>query len=174
MITSQQKAAVCTEKLHSILHLLRRRAMEGLEMHRGQLPVLEYIQRNPGCTQVEISQALLITPSSIAQSTKRMQRDDILEKHIDEENQRCKRLYVTKKGEALAAECRRRMDEVDENMFAVLSEEEVEQLIIMLEKLLQNAAEQADISVEEMDFFAFIRLKHMFHQCEEGNTKHDK
>ena len=171
-MTPQLEAAVCTEKLQAILHILRRRALVGMELYKGQPPILEYVSQNPGCTQVEIAQELFITPSAVAQSTKRMQRDALLEKHMDEGNQRCKRLYITEKGTKQMEDARHCLHGVYEMLFAALNEDELAQFNVLFRKLLQHAAEQADIDIAEMDFFAFMRFKHSLHHTEKGHSCH--
>jgi DNA-binding MarR family transcriptional regulator len=152
------KAVRQMEKLHWIRHITLRRAAESLSLHHGQLPVLEYISTHPGCTQADIAGTLLITPSSIAQSTKRMQRDGLLEKHRQADN-RCLGLHLTQKGEEVASRCRECFDELDRDLFAELTDEELATLSEYTERLLYRAAQRASLDAESMDLFAFMKMK---------------
>ena len=66
------------------IQLLRRiwiqKTQPDVELYFGQLPILEYIRKNPGCTQAEIAEHLCVTPASISTSTKRLQKSGLLTK----------------------------------------------------------------------------------------------
>ncbi len=153
------------EKLICVRRMLQRKLAEASPLHRGQLPVLEYIRMNPGCSQVQIAEALFVSPSSVAQSTKRMQRDGLLEKQTMED-QRCNRLYLTQTGEQVSEACRQRFFELDAEVFSVLSDEETNTLIQLMHKLIKNAAQLAKIEIDQMDFQALMLLKHKMHEEE--------
>jgi len=63
-----------------------------------QLPILRYIIDHPGCAQIEVSKKLLLSPASIALSTKRLQKEGFIEKAVDEESLRQNNLTATEKG----------------------------------------------------------------------------
>ncbi len=155
--------ALQLEQLFCLRRILQRKAAETSPLHRGQLPVLEYIRWNPGCTQVQIAEALLISPSSVAQSTKRMQRDGLLKKQT-EDDQRCNRLYLTSKGEQISRACKQRYIEVDGDVFSVLSKEDMDELSILLGKLVKSAADRAKLDVEHLDFESLMQLKRKMHE----------
>ena len=155
-------AVLQLEQLFCLRRVLHRKAAEALPLYRGQLPVLEYIRQNPGCTQVQIAEALLVSPSSVAQSTKRMQRDALLKKQT-EEDQRCNRLYLTAKGEQISAACKQKFIEMDAEVFSVLSDEEMDKLSSLLEKLVTNAAQHARLDVDQLDFMSLMQLKRKMH-----------
>lgn len=147
------------EKLQCVRRVMQHKAAEEFSLYRGQWPVLQYIRRNPGCTQVEIAQTLLITPSSIAQSTSRMQRDGLLEKQPQSGDRRSNCLRLTGKGAAVSEECGRRYYEIDRDIAAGFSQEEMRTLEDMLGRMVHNAAQRASLDVEHLDFEAFMRLK---------------
>lgn len=157
------------EQFFCLRRMLQRKAADMFPLHRGQLPVLEYIRWNPGCTQVQIAEALLVSPSSVAQSTKRMQRDGLLKKET-EEDQRCNRLYLTQKGEQVSKECKRRYMEMDAELFSVLSGEDMDVLSALMGKLVENAASRANLDVEQLDFASLMRLKHKMHASKFGEN----
>ena len=70
-----------------------RKNMEETGVHFRQMPILTFVLLHPGCTQQELSLAMRLSPSSIALSTKRLEKGGFLRKKTDEENLRCKRLY---------------------------------------------------------------------------------
>ena len=59
------------------LELLRRISIRdsarGIELHRTQMPMLEYIAAHDGCAQADVSKHLHVSPASVACSAKRME-----------------------------------------------------------------------------------------------------
>lgn len=116
-------------------------------IYPGQLPVLEIILSSPGLTQREIAEKLRVTPASVALSTKRLQKNGMLEKRVDSDNRRCNRLYATAFGEAAAQIHRKCFDEVDAVTFAGFSEEEKQQLLAFMERMLHNLSNGEDFEL---------------------------
>ncbi len=154
------------EKLFWIRRIALRRAVEGLSLYPGQLHVLEYISGHPGCTQADIAETLLVTPSSIAQSTKRMQRDGLLEKRRQKDNRRWG-LELTNKGEEVTLRCREAFNAADEDLFSELSDEELASLGKYIERLMYRAAERTALDPERMDLYAFMKMKKEWHSHRE-------
>ena len=85
-------------KLELVQQLAHRRGAQEHGLYFGQMPVLDFIAANPGCTQVQVADHLRVSPASIALSTKRLQKAGYLTKEVDAENLRCKRLYISEEG----------------------------------------------------------------------------
>ena len=60
------------------------------EIVPGQYPLLNYLSRHPDAAQQELASVLFVSPASVAQSTKRLQKAGLLEKASDPENLRKK------------------------------------------------------------------------------------
>ncbi|NLV37093.1 MAG: MarR family transcriptional regulator [Clostridiaceae bacterium] len=142
------------------LNLLRRIELnktatdEGL--YFGQLPIIEYIINNEGCTQKEIADRLGVTPASIAISTKRMQKAGLIEKRTDENNLRCNRLSATNNGIELARTCRERANDLDKRMFKGFSEQELDAIRNSIDRMIENISDGSDI---RMDMYSITALK---------------
>lgn len=125
-----------------MLNLLRGRRLReettGCGLHDGQLPVLECLITRPGCTQRQLAQRLVVTPASIAQSTKRLQRAGLIEKRVDKENLRCNQLYATESGVETALEYRRSFDKVDAETLRGFTEDEMKTLVALLDRMITN------------------------------------
>lgn len=157
------------------LHLLRRlyvhKTMPEHDLHMGQLPVLEYVMEHEGCTQVEIAQALSVSPASIATSTKRLQRSGLLEKRGDDENLRIKRLSATPEGVARSLRCREAFDEMDRRALDGFSDEELQQLQQMLRRISGNIAATINEAWagEGPSTTALMRAMEEMHHCGHGS-----
>lgn len=125
-----------------MLNVLRRnlvhRKTAGYQLHHGQLPLLELIIANPGCTQQEIATNLKVTPASIAQSTTRLEKAGLIKKQTDPTNRRRNCLSATPDGMHAAGLYRKSFDEVDRQTFLGLSEEELSILTGYLDRMIQN------------------------------------
>ncbi len=87
------------------LELIRRMRIQtmlrGTDAHRGQGPILDYIETHPRCTQAEAAESLGVSPPSITCSVRRMENAGLIVKAADEKDMRCTRLELGKpqKGE---------------------------------------------------------------------------
>lgn len=142
------------------LNLLRRielsKAATDEGLYFGQLPIMEYIINNEGCTQKEIADKLGVTPASIAISTKRMQRAGLIEKRTDENNLRRNRLSATKNGIELAGICRERVDDLDKRMFGGFSDQELNIIRNSLDRMIENISDGSDTGT---DMYSITALK---------------
>lgn len=149
-----RKYFLAAHEMHK-LHMLRRIIIQNqtseLELYYGQLPTMEYIARHDGCTQVELAEEMMVSPASVALTTKRLQKAGLVEKKNDEENLRCKRLSVTPKGRELAQKCRKIHDGFDRQIFKDFSEEDMDQFISYLDRMVYNITGQEN-GAEETAF----------------------
>lgn len=126
------------ERLHLLRRLYIQKTMPEHDLYFGQLPLLEYVCRHEGCTQIEMAQALDVTPASIAVSTKRLQKAGLLTKETDEDDLRIKRLSPTGEGRARAKRGRELFTELDQRSFEGFTEEEFRQLTGLLDRIAKN------------------------------------
>lgn len=112
--------------------------MESEGLFYGQLPILETVKKLGNCTQKEISKELGVTPPSVTTSVKRLVKKGYLEKKADEHDLRNTRITITESGLEKTIACRKKFDELDEQSFSVLTEEECESLTILMKKLIQS------------------------------------
>lgn len=128
-----------------LLHTLRRKYMHNLcgecPLVPGQYPLLRYLMLHPDASQRELADGLFVSPASVALSTKRLEKAGFLEKRINPENQRCKHLHVTRHGRTAEAAFREIFDRVDAQTFKGFSDEELNMLSDMLERMARNLSE---------------------------------
>ena len=79
------------ERVHLLRRMFSQQLTNNTTLHFGQVPVLLYIREHDRCTQVDLAEALHVTPASIATSTKRLQKAGYLTKTVNENNLRCTR-----------------------------------------------------------------------------------
>lgn len=147
-------------KLRTI-NLLRRifiqKAQPDVELYFGQLPILEYIRDNDGCTQIEIAEKLCVTPASISTSTKRLKKAGLLTKAADPDNLRCNRLSITPEGIVRCENNRKSVDRLYSLMFKGISKSELDELDSTLSKIIRNLAPSSNgDTLSSMDIAALI------------------
>ena len=135
-------------KLHRIDLLMRYhlRAQEKGLIPPSQMRMLEFIERNEGCTQAEVAAFVKVTPASVAQSIKRMEASGFIERDACKGNLRANSLRITPAGREAAKNCRLVFDGLEESMFTGFSDEEKEQVNGLLDRLIENL-ESADTGV---------------------------
>lgn len=134
------------------LHMLRRKYTHNHCHHNcldntlqpGQYPLLNYLVANPGTTQQDMAAAMHVSPASVAQSTKRLQKTGLLEKRADPENLRCNRLHVTDAGLEIVHSFRKVFSSVDKQMLKGFSDDELELIKSMLDRMAANLSEDDD------------------------------
>lgn len=100
-------------------------------------------------SQREISDAMRISPASVAVSLKSLERGGYVEKLSDEKDQRRKAVRLTEKGRAALETCLQVFRDVDRRMFGGFTPEEMEQVRAFQLRMLRNLHEA--IPTERMD-----------------------
>ena len=139
--------------------ILFRKVASDAGLYVGQLPIIEYIARHNGCSQVEIADTLNLSTASVAISTKRLQKAGIIDKTIDASNLRSKKLTITDKGLEMSKKCRELFDCLDKRLFASFEEAELVQLKDYLDRLIANISDEQDklVTMSFYDIFALER-----------------
>lgn len=143
-------------------------------LYVGQLPIIEYIARHNGCSQVEIADTLHLSPASVAISTKRLQKAGIIDKAVDDANLRSKKLTITDKGLEMSKKCRELFDSLDKRLFATFEESELVQLKGYLDRLIANISDEQD-KLGNMNFYEIVALENQLEKnaycSKEGEDK---
>ena len=115
--------------------------MEAIGLHRGQGFVLSYLWHNDGIPSAEIARALRISPATVTNMVKRMERGGWIERRPDPNDQRVVRIHLTDKALSLKEEVRGSFRELEEEITDVLTEEEEETLRAVLAKVHSRLVE---------------------------------
>ncbi len=134
-----------------VLHMMRKRVMHEAQHEQeiipGQYPLLKYLSKNPGASQQELANMLFVSPASVAQSTKRLQKAHLLEKTSDPDNLRKNRLRVTAAGQTAVDTFHALADDVDRRTFQGFSEEEMNLLLEFHNRMIKNLATDEDLQM---------------------------
>ena len=117
------------------LHFLRGHNLMGnTEVHQGQGGLLVTLHFQDGQTQKELAHSIGVKPATMTVMIKRMEKNGLVKKEQDKEDQRTTRIYITEKGEAEYEKVQAIWDYMEKEMFANFT---VEEKVIFRRLLLQ-------------------------------------
>lgn len=89
-------------------------------------------------SQRELSDALHVSPASVAVSLKSLERGGYVEKHADASDQRRKSVRLTPKGAEAIRQCYQVFSHVDQVMFQGFTQEEMDLFCAYQQRMLRN------------------------------------
>lgn len=117
-------------------------------------PMILFLLKDKGregriAAQKELSDAMHVSPATVAVSLKSLEREGYVEKLADETDQRRKAVRLTPKGEAAIQWCVQVFEAVDQSMFEGFRPEETRQACGYLMRMLHNL--RGDLPPERMN-----------------------
>ncbi len=110
-------------------------------LYVGQPPILKYLSEHKNATQKEIADALHVSAPSIATSLKRMEEAGLVVRLESKKDARRNNLKLTKKGKELSEYADNLFLRVDDVTFTDFTEEELDTLISLFERMNKNLIE---------------------------------
>jgi DNA-binding MarR family transcriptional regulator len=112
-----------------------RMRLQEFGLYHAQGMILFHLWRENGVAQNVLAQALNITPPTATNTLQRMERNGWVRRRRDKTDQRIVRVFLTEKAGALHEEVRNTFRELDQELTAVLSENERNILVASLLKV---------------------------------------
>lgn len=109
-----------------------------MDFHPGQYHLLAILKDEDGKTQKELSELLHIKPSTTTIMIKRMEKNELVVKKVDEEDRRISRIYITEKGKKMCVEAKMIFENFQTGNFEGFTEEELEVFKLYLLRLKNN------------------------------------
>ncbi len=125
-------------------HTLCENTVARLGIHRSQHMLLMRLYCKDGQTQKDLASAMQVSPAAVAVSLKKLEAEDYIRKDSRSDG-RVNHIHITEKGKQIVAKTRRFFDAIDADMFACVTETELEALYLILQKIeknLKNAIEE--------------------------------
>jgi DNA-binding MarR family transcriptional regulator len=119
-------------------HNLMRRQMHTLGLCRGQPPVLFALNVKDGRSNSDLAEFLDITPATLTNKVKRMEKTGLVVRRRDEDDERVSRIYMTEKGRNLMTELKHALAEIEVAMLEGFNDSEVDRLKADIHKILDN------------------------------------
>lgn len=127
------------ETAHALRRAFDRRAVT-LGVTRAQWKVLFRLNRTPGLRQVELADILDVEPITLSRIVDRLEEAGLVQRLRDPDDRRAWRLEVTPDAEPLIAKLKVLGQELMEEAFAGLSEDELALMRSKLAKIRENVA----------------------------------
>ena len=103
-----------------------------------QVPLIWQLNKQEGLSQNELSKRLGIKPPTVAVSIKRLERVGIVEKQMDEKDQRKSLIYLTDKGRSLCSDIKSSLEKGEAMLFQNFSETELCLLRRFFMQMIEN------------------------------------
>ena len=109
---------------------------------KGQAHLLVVIRDNDGCTQKELAEILGVRYSSMSERLNKLEDMGYIERAIDENNSKFKRIFITSSGKTATIQCRRIQNDFNSILYDGFSKKEIKQLENYMKRLLENVEER--------------------------------
>jgi DNA-binding MarR family transcriptional regulator len=106
-----------------------------LGLYRGQPFLLAALWESEGITHSELARRMRVSPATVSNMIKRMEKGGLLERRPDEVDQRVSRVYLTDAGRAIRERVDQRWRELETRVFGSFTEQEQEMLRALLERV---------------------------------------
>jgi DNA-binding MarR family transcriptional regulator len=125
-----------------------RRRVSGEGITPDQFTVLRWLVEKKGevIAQRDLADWMGSDPNTIASLVKRMEDSKLLDRQVSKEDRRARELCVTGKGEEVYESCRVSALDLQTEVLSVLSDEEIETFLKLLEKVTNAASVAAEES----------------------------
>ena len=134
-------AFVAGYMLANVCKLHRQRAevlLTEIGLHVGQEMLLCGLWDKEGITQTELAEKVMIQPATVTNMLKRLEREAIVERRPDTEDQRISRVYTTEKGRDIEEAVQETWSQLEQEAFGGLNVEERFLLRRLLLQVYQN------------------------------------
>ncbi|MCJ7965936.1 MarR family transcriptional regulator [Lachnospiraceae bacterium NSJ-171] len=134
---------VLIKKLDKVFKQNFDQELERVGLTFSQMRVLRFLEDNPNTkiTQKDISKELDIQHSTTIGLLKRMQEKGLVTVVVDEDNRRCRNIFLTSKAEEISCEMERGRTIMENRIVASFTEEEKEIFYRLLNKAIDNLKE---------------------------------
>jgi DNA-binding MarR family transcriptional regulator len=89
-----------------------------------QYTTLSVLDAKPGLSNAQLARRAMISPQAMSEVTTSLERMRLLERRVSPTNNRILRARLTARGRRLLADCETRVDELERQMLAGISDEE--------------------------------------------------
>lgn len=130
---------------HEIIHLFRNsyrsfnrlvgRRIANSGVYQSQHQLLMKLGHNPNCSQIELADKMNISPAAVAVSLKKLEKGGYIVRKTSQEDSRFKQVEITGKGREVIEKSIEWFDCMEQEIFEVFSDEELEQCKQYLERI---------------------------------------
>ena len=104
-------------------------------LHLLQARVVNALIRQGSASQIELAKGLHIKPSTVSNVVKKMERQKLITRSPNKNDDRALRICLTKKGLRASEHIREIFDRIEDKVVSLIPDEDVESIELFLEKL---------------------------------------
>ncbi|MBO5179069.1 MAG: MarR family transcriptional regulator [Clostridia bacterium] len=105
---------------------------------KAQAQLLLLIKENDGCTQKDLASFVGVKYSSMSERLDKLEKNGYIERAVDEDNLKYKRVYITKEGKLAAVQCKRILREIEDVLFKGFTKKDRSQFEEYLNRMITN------------------------------------
>lgn len=113
--------------------------VKDLDIGGGHMALIFHLYKHDGASQDELAKALEVDKATVTRAIHKLEEQGVVERRRDPIDQRINRIVLTESGHAHQSQLREIANEWHETLLFDFSEEEVDQLKYLLDKLTKNA-----------------------------------
>ncbi len=113
-------------------------------VYRSQHQLLMNLGKNPGCSQTQLAEHMGISTAAVTTSLKKLEKGGYIVRQMSHDDNRVNQPEITEKGEQVIKQSIQIFQQIDRDMYAGFSKEELNILQGYYERILQNLTEQND------------------------------
>ena len=107
-------------------------------LYMGQPWILRFIRNQGEVTQTQIADALMISPATVANSLKRMNKSGLITRKVDQADTRKNNVVLTAQGESVLSDFEAALRAHEEAMYQGITRKQLDVFKAALEKIKQN------------------------------------
>jgi len=138
----RERLGVLFARVHHVQHRYVHPKLEKMGLSRGQPPII--MKMDEGMHQHELAARVNLRPPTLTRILRHMEARGLVERRVDEDDQRSNRVYRTAAGRDAVASVRTVMAEEGREVFSVLTDDETR----LLSGLLERVADRYESLVE--------------------------
>ncbi|MEG1352196.1 MAG: MarR family transcriptional regulator [Oscillospiraceae bacterium] len=114
------------------------------DLHPKQMPIMDIMLDSRACSQSDIAREQGVSCATVGMSVRRLERAGLIERNVDENDQRANRLELTELGKSCALHGRQVRDDITHKMLAGFSDDELSQYLCFTKRILTNLEQVTD------------------------------
>jgi len=134
-----------------------------LGLYRGQPFLLAVLWEKEGVTHSELAHRMHVSPATVTNMIKRMEKAGFVERRPDAEDQRVSHVHLTDAGRAIRERVEGKWQEIEEHVFGSFTDGERETLYALLERVREELVKLYDGPAEGP-----LRMGHPGHRGARG------
>lgn len=137
-----------TDRVHR--RLFEKHAVEAFGIHRSQHMMLMYISKNENASQRQIAEAFNVSAAAVAVTLKKLESLGFINRVSSKSDSRRNHISISQKGMEVIEETKHIFGAIDRLMFKNFSDDEIELLRALLQRMYDNLIEAEKVTTEQL------------------------